>query len=331
MEVFEITRKAQHVSSGVASGLKAEPPRTLGDSLNGKLSEKVMIASLLSSDIYRNYEQAFVAGTGLPLKLHAPDMITVIRHARGQENRFCALMATTSQWCTASYVLQRKVEKGAQQTPKTLKCFADLCETTVPVRVGVNVIAFLQTGQILLRQPNQDRFDDIEQTLSFWNSPADFKKVKDAWFNTRVLTFKQYEALVRLLYIFAHQLAACSNALILNSHPQQRPDISKVCRFISDHCGEDMSLMAMARIANMSANYFSGKFLEATGMNFVEYVTRTRIEKAYTLLQNPELQISEIAFDVGFKSLSQFNRSFKQFSGQCPRDYRDSLATGERQ
>ena len=68
-------------------------------------------------------------------------------------------MVNTSEWCTASYVLQRKVEDAAQHAPKTLKCFAGFCETTVPVRAGGNVIAFLQTGQILLHHPNRARFE----------------------------------------------------------------------------------------------------------------------------------------------------------------------------
>lgn len=326
MEAIQIAQKARLTSEPATSDLKDELPRTTGRPFNGKVSEKLLIALLSKSGVYREYEHAFVAGTGLPLKLHAPDMITVIRHARSQENPFCALMAKTSQWCTASYVLQRKVESAAQLVPKTLKCFAGLCETTVPVRVGENVIAFLQTGQILLHRPDQARFDEIARTLKLWNSPVDLKKLKEAWFNSRVLTSRQYEALVRLIDIFAHQLAACSNALILDSQPQQRPDISKACLFIIDHCGGDISLAAMARIASMSANYFSGKFAEATGMNFVEYVTRTRIEKACALLQDPNLRISEIAFDVGFQSISQFNRGFKQVSGQCPREYRDTLA-----
>ncbi|MBC7979857.1 MAG: PocR ligand-binding domain-containing protein [Armatimonadetes bacterium] len=325
MEANLIARKALTTSGRAAGGLKAEISRTAGRPFNGKVSEKLLIALLLKSNVYREYEHAFVAATGLPLSLHAPDMITIIRHSRRQENPFCALMVNTSEWCTASYVLQRKVESAAQHAPKTLKCFAGLCETTVPVRVGGNVIAFLQTGQILLHQPDRAHFDKILRKLKLWNSEVDLKKVEEAWFNSRVLTSKQYEALVSLLDIFAHQLATCSNALILDSAPQQRPDITKARTFITDHCGDDMSLAAVSRIANMSANYFSGKFVEATGMNFVEYVTRTRVEKACTLLQNPNLRISEIAFDVGFQSLSQFNRGFKQVSGQCPREYRDGL------
>lgn len=303
----------------------AEPSRTSDRPFNGKVSEKHLISLLSKSDVYQDYEHAFVAATGLPLRLHAPDMITVIRHTRRQENPFCALMVKTSQWCTASYVLQRKVENAAQNSPKTLRGFAGLCETSVPVRVGGNVIAFLQTGQILLRQPDHVHFDEILRTLKLWDSPVDRKKLEEAWFNSPVHASKQYEALIRLLDLFAHQLAASSNALILDSGPRERPDISKARTFITDHCGDEMSLTSVAHIANMSANYFSEKFVEATGMNFVEYVTRTRIEKACTLLQDPNLRISEIAFDVGFQSLSQFNRGFKQVRGQCPRDFRDAL------
>ena len=72
-------------------------------------------------------------------------------------------------------------------------------------------------------------------------------------------------------------------------------------------------------------SYFSEKFKEATGINFVEYVARTRVEKARNLLQNPNLRISEIAFDVGFQSLSQFNRAFKAITGQSPREHRAGL------
>jgi len=61
------------------------------------------------------------------------------------------------------------------------------------------------------------------------------------------------------------------------------------------------------------------KFKEATGINFVECVARARVEKARSLLQNPNLRSSAIAFAVGFKSLSQFNRAFKHVVGGSPR------------
>lgn len=293
--------------------------------LGGRAADERALDILSESEIYRDYERAFVTGTGLPLSLHAPDSLTVIRHARGQENPFCALMAKTNQACAACYALQRKLETEAQLAPKTLKCFAGLCETAVPVRVGENLIAFLQTGQILLHRPDKAQFNEIARALVRWGAEVDLKKAEEAWFNTRVLTPKQYEALIRLLDIFAHHLAACSNVLILDREERQRPEIAKARTYINEHCSDELSLAAVARTVNMSANYFSEKFAETTGMHFIEYVTRTRIEKACNLLQNPNLRISEIAFDVGFQSLSQFNRGFKHITGTSPREYRRGL------
>ena len=47
-----------------------------------------------------------------------------------------------------------------------------------------------------------------------------------------------------------------------------------------------------------------------------------KIEKAKNLLLNPNLRISEVAFAVGFQSLTHFNRVFKRILGQSPTDYR---------
>lgn len=283
------------------------------------------LAVLSESEIYRDYERAFTAGTGLPLRLYAPDMLTVIRHARNQENPFCALMAKTNQSCAQCYALQRRLEEEAQLAPKTMKCFAGMCETAVPVRVGENLIAFLQTGQILLQRPDKAHFNDIAAMLLRWGAEVDLKKLEEAYFNTRVLTPKQYEALVRLLDIFAHHLAACSNVLSLDREHAARPEIARARAYIADNCTDQLSLGKVAKAVNMSANYFSTKFKEATGLSFLEFVTRTRVEKARNLLQNPKRRTGEVAFEVGFQSLSQFNRTFKQVTGETPRAYRASL------
>ena len=104
--------------------------------------------------------------------------------------------------------------------------------------------------------------------------------------------------------------------------------IWKARNFIRDHCGEELSLGAVARAANTSPNYFSEKFKEATGMNFVHYVARTRFEKAAALLRERDLRVSEIAFATGFQSLSQFNRVFRKFAGKSPTEYRAALRNG---
>jgi AraC-like DNA-binding protein len=57
-------------------------------------------------------------------------------------------------------------------------------------------------------------------------------------------------------------------------------------------------------------------------------VSRLRIERAKELLLNPHLRISEIAYEVGFQSLTHFNRVFRRILGKSPTEYRGKLAVG---
>ncbi|MEO6755080.1 MAG: PocR ligand-binding domain-containing protein, partial [Chthoniobacteraceae bacterium] len=220
---------------------------------------------LSESEMYHDYERAFTQGTGLPLLLHRPDMLHMVRYAKKQQNPFCSIMAKVNQSCAACYALQCKLEEEAQLAPKTMKCFAGLCETAVPVRVGENLIAFLQTGQILLQRPDKARFNRVAATLIKWGAEIDVKKLEEAYFNTRVLTAKQYEALIRMLDTFAKHLASCSEVLALHSQQSGSPAIARARSWIEDHSDEELSLSAVAQVVNMSATYFSEKFKEVAG------------------------------------------------------------------
>jgi AraC-like DNA-binding protein len=103
-------------------------------------------------------------------------------------------------------------------------------------------------------------------------------------------------------------------------------EIWKARKFIHEHSDEELSLTKVAKFSNISGNHLSEKFKAVTGINFVDYVARIRVGKARDLLGNSNLRISEIAFAVGFQSLSQFNRVFKKISGKSPTEYRAANA-----
>jgi len=107
------------------------------------------------------------------------------------------------------------------------------------------------------------------------------------------------------------------------NHDRAEPvEIWKARTFIHAHSDEELSLTKVAKFVNISPNHLSDKFKEVTGVNFVDYIARTRTEKARELLQNSNSRISEIAFAVGFQSLSQFNRVFKRLTSKSPGEYR---------
>jgi AraC-like DNA-binding protein len=99
-------------------------------------------------------------------------------------------------------------------------------------------------------------------------------------------------------------------------------EIWKARKFIHEHSDEELSLTKVAKFSNISGNHLSEKFKAVTGINFVDYVARIRVGKARDLLGNSNLRISEIAFAVGFQSLSQFNRVFKELTQKSPTQFR---------
>jgi AraC-like DNA-binding protein len=102
-------------------------------------------------------------------------------------------------------------------------------------------------------------------------------------------------------------------------------DIWRARNFIHQHFADQLSLGGVAKAAGISPGHLSEKFRQITGVNFVDYVSRVRIERACERLENGDARISEIAFEVGFQSLSQFNRVFKRLSGKSPTEYRAAL------
>src|SRR5947199_9567568 len=111
----------------------------------------------------------------------------------------------------------------------------------------------------------------------------------------------------------------------LSSRGRERAEpveIWKARKFIHEHSDDELSLTKVAKFSNISGNHLSEKFKEVTGINFVDYIARIRVGKARDLLQNPNLRISEIAFAVGFQSLSQFNRVFKKLTRKSPTQFR---------
>ena len=115
-----------------------------------------------------------------------------------------------------------------------------------------------------------------------------------------------------------------SSQFVTGSGDRAEPvEIWKARKLIRDHSDGELSLREVAKSVNLSANYLSEKFKEVTGLSFVRYVGQTRTAKARDLLRNSNLRISEIAFAVGFQSLSQFNRVFKKLTRKSPTQFRE--------
>lgn len=283
-----------------------------------------MVAQIQKSELYREYQKAFEATTGLPLGIRAAESFQAPLHDSKQANQFCVMMAGTNKSCAACLQLQGRLAESATCEAKTEQCYAGLSESAVPIRVGENVLGYLQTGQILLQKPTESRFRKIAAQLSFGDQP-NAAELKRAYFATRVLPKKQYDAVVRLLAIFAAHLSARSNQIVTQEATQEAPVITRARAYIAEHFAEEIALTDVAKAVNTSPFYFCKLFKTATGLTFTDYLARVRVETVKQILLNPHKRVSEAAYEAGFQSLSQFNRVFRRVAGESPTVYRDRL------
>jgi AraC-like DNA-binding protein/ligand-binding sensor protein len=284
-----------------------------------------VIETLARSPIFRDYQRAFSDATGLPLALRPAQTWQRTLQDVPKENRFCTMIAAQGRGCSACLQLQEKLCQSANGSAKTATCALGLTEVAVPVKLGGEIIGYLVTGQILRQPPTEEDFQKVLTRVREMGLALDEARLRDAYFATRVVTPKVLASTTRLLAIFAEHLAIKSNELVMQQSNAEPALVTRVKEFVRQHHEEDITLAQAAQAAHSSIFYVCRAFRKATGMCFTEFVARTRVEKAKQLLQRPNLRVSEIAFEVGFQSLTHFNRIFKRIVGESPSEYRHEL------
>ncbi|MCF3110169.1 AraC family transcriptional regulator [Niabella sp. CC-SYL272] len=101
--------------------------------------------------------------------------------------------------------------------------------------------------------------------------------------------------------------------------------INKIFQHLYRHYKKPLHIDQFARLIHLSPGAFCKFFKKITGKTFSDYVNDIRIAKACTLLLETDLSITHIAYDVGFESITYFNRVFFRKKGSTPRVFRAQL------
>ena len=103
----------------------------------------------------------------------------------------------------------------------------------------------------------------------------------------------------------------------------------RVIQYMMQHFKEPISLESTAAALGISTRQLTRLFSKTMHIGFHEYLLDLRNEYAKVLLRSTKLPITDIAFQAGFESQRTFNRTFRQFYGMTPREYRKSLSMAE--
>jgi len=283
--------------------------------------ERSLLEKIIRSDHFQIYQDAFRTATGLPLRMVGADPEAWCLDGN-TENRspFCEALNPCESACRACIETNRRLlEEAEVNGPTTCHCFAGLTATAVPVRLGASVIGYLKTGQVFSRQPDERRFDELLGALGRRTmNETQIGQLRAAYLQTRHVDPQRYQSMVVLLQSFAAQLSDHADALAIIEEGSEPDAIAKARKFIHAHLDQPLPLGVVARHAGLSESHFCRLFKEFSGITLTDYVNRCRIDWAKRELLKPGERVSEIAFLVGYQSLSQFNRSFARITGTSP-------------
>lgn len=283
----------------VPVGMKSSPPES---------------APPTGTGLFRQFQAAFEKITGLPVDVLAPGEFRIPERAPD----FCLMMGLTARTCEACHDVHSRLQDTADLQTRTEKCFAGLTSTSVPVRRNGQVVAYLHTGHVFLNGDSEAAWDRLRRYLAAQGLDPD--ACQAALNAAKCADPTQYQSAVHLLEIFAQQLAE-----VMPAPPgQSYPAVEKALQIIQRDLEQDWTLAKVAARVKMNASYFSDMFHKSTGETFTACLARMRTERACRLLDSTRLGISEIAFASGFRSISQFNRTFKKCLRLSPRDYRSA-------
>jgi AraC-like DNA-binding protein/ligand-binding sensor protein len=291
---------------------------------NSAESNKQLIDMLRRSRLFRDYETVFTKATGLALALRPVDYWQLEHQGKKNENPFCALLAESPKSLAVCLESHQEMINHTGELPHTVTCPFGLTETAVPVKLGTKILGYLRIGQVLRHMPHKSDTSKVARKLKRCGIPFS-GKIRKAWERNPLIPPDKYNAIVRLLAFFAEQLSALTNQLVVERQNAEPPLVQKARNYIDEHKTGPLSLSAVAKAAGASVFHFCKVFRKSTGLKFTDYVARVRLEDARTQLLNPNRRISEVAYDVGFQSLTQFNRMFKRVFGQSPTEFREHL------
>ena len=104
--------------------------------------------------------------------------------------------------------------------------------------------------------------------------------------------------------------------------PLDQQFVKKAVRVVEEHMSNaDFSVEDLAASMNISRGYLYRKITAITGKSAIEFIRTIRMKRAQQLLAESQLQIAEVAYQLGYHSPKTFAKHFRQVFGMSPSEY----------
>ena len=163
---------------------------------------------------------------------------------------------------------------------------------------------------------------------AFLNAKLD--AIKQEAFQKREAFEEMIEYLLREILLFSFRIKSEGNAAhisvrnLIGSETEKIRTVNRIAGYLADHYQESSSLDELASRFFTNKFYLTRIFKQVTGFTIREYLHIQRVQKAQEFLRSSLLPITEIALMVGFENVSYFEKIFRRYCMQSPREYRVS-------
>ncbi|MBJ7881536.1 AraC family transcriptional regulator [Gelidibacter salicanalis] len=158
----------------------------------------------------------------------------------------------------------------------------------------------------------------VETSLALHNEIVNLPNLSSVEQYIKILTILQKLSLT-------DDISILSSSDMRQSTTESSERIDTVLRYISDNYAANIGLDDIADVACMTTNSFCRFFKKTTNKSFTQFLNEVRIKNASRLLVQDDISVSSVCYAVGYNSITNFNKQFKQIMGVTPKSFREAI------
>ena len=288
-----------------------------------RIIRKALYLKLKELPELRDFQRDFEQLTGLRLLL--VDELGLGDGENCMLSPMCEALQNNPQARTMCGRLRQGLLVKASEQPACTMCDAGLQEAAVPLRISGIPAGFFLFGGAVPQPPDRPSVQRARHLLRHHGVEMDEEPLRVLLDGSPMATPENMAACQRIVHLAARQIAMKVTDQLVAPEAAMPPVVMKACGHIRARAlVEDLGLAEVARHCGVSEGHLSRLFHHATGLTFREYLTQVRLEHARALIVHSSHGVTEIAYESGFQSISQFHRVFRKAFGTSPGKLRES-------
>ncbi|MCX7713034.1 MAG: helix-turn-helix domain-containing protein [Chthoniobacterales bacterium] len=281
---------------------------------------RALYERLCSLSEWHEFRKHFEVATGLSLRLMDQPFSSCTEGSFSNSSPLCKILSENERGRILCINFRNQLLRDTNGEFVARCCDAGLIEIAVPFIVSGLNVGYLVFGGF--RTTESFTPQDEKRALEFLSSAGvhlPIRELRSALIQTPIIQVKFLDAYIHWIRLAVRDISARLTSHVVEPTSSLPAPVEKACQLIRSRAlHQQIDLATVARHCGVCSGHLSRLFRHTTGLTFTEFIARFRAEHAMKLLLSTRKSVTEIAFESGFNSISQFHRVFRQIYGHSP-------------